>query len=91
MHKIHHRLDFHFLIAGHTKFAPEWFFGLIKQRFRKTRLNTSSDIAVVVKDSTLTGVNIPQLTTATYQAVPALQFDVQQPAVVFAKGCFTWT
>ncbi|KAM9416631.1 uncharacterized protein ACWYII_023096 [Salvelinus alpinus] len=58
---IHHNLDLHFLITGHTKFAPDWCFGLIKQHFRKTRVNTLSEIAGVVKDSTVTGVNIPQL------------------------------
>eukprot|EP00063_Salmo_salar_P080794 XP_014055629.1 PREDICTED: uncharacterized protein LOC106604981 isoform X2 [Salmo salar] len=61
MHKLHHSLDLHFLITGHTKFAPDWCFGLIKQRLRKTRVNTLSEIADVVKDSTVTGVNIPQL------------------------------
>ncbi|KAM9503588.1 uncharacterized protein ACWYII_000816 [Salvelinus alpinus] len=61
MHKLHHNLDLHFLITGHTKFAPDWCFGLIKQRFRETRVNTLSEIAGIVKDSTVTGVNIPQL------------------------------
>jgi hypothetical protein len=61
MHKLHHNLDLHYLITGHTKFAPDWCFDFIKQRFRKTRVNTLSEIAGVVKDSTVTGVNIPQL------------------------------
>ncbi|KAM9558754.1 uncharacterized protein ACWYII_010075 isoform 2-T2 [Salvelinus alpinus] len=61
MHKLHHNLDLHFLITDHTKFAPDWCFGLIKQHFRKTRVNTLSEIAGVVKDSTVAGVNIPQL------------------------------
>jgi hypothetical protein len=58
MHVLHYNLDFHFLITGHT---PDWCFSLIKQRIRKTRVNTLSVISVVVKDSTVTGVNIPQL------------------------------
>jgi hypothetical protein len=61
MHTLHQNLDLHFLITGHTKFVPHWCFGLIKQRFRKTRVNTLSEIAGVVKDSTVTGVNILQL------------------------------
>ncbi|XP_064862496.1 uncharacterized protein LOC135563592 [Oncorhynchus nerka] len=60
-HKLHYSLDLHFLIIGHTKFAPDWRFGLIKQSFRKTIVNTLSEIAGVVKDSTVTGLNIPQL------------------------------
>nr|XP_046151602.1 uncharacterized protein LOC123993470 [Oncorhynchus gorbuscha] len=55
MCKLHHNLDFHFLITGHTKFATDLCFNLIKQRFRQTRVNTLSDIAGVVKDSTVTG------------------------------------
>ncbi|KAK6323529.1 hypothetical protein J4Q44_G00058680 [Coregonus suidteri] len=55
MHKLHPSLDLHFLITGHTKFALDWCFGLIKQCFRKTRVNTLSEIAGVVKDSTVTG------------------------------------
>jgi hypothetical protein len=56
----HQNLDLHFLITGNAKFAPDWCFGLIKQCFK--RVNT--EIAGVVKDSTvtgvtLTGVNIP--------------------------------
>ncbi|KAM9551393.1 uncharacterized protein ACWYII_028084 [Salvelinus alpinus] len=51
----------HFLITGHIKFVPDWCFGLINQRFRKTRENTLSEIAGVVKDSPVTGVNVPQL------------------------------
>eukprot|EP00063_Salmo_salar_P005549 XP_013980384.1 PREDICTED: uncharacterized protein LOC106561205 [Salmo salar] len=61
MHKLHHSLDLHFLITGHTKGAPDVCFGLIKQRFRKTRVNTLSEIAGVVNGSTVTGLNIPQL------------------------------
>ncbi|KAM9454037.1 uncharacterized protein ACWYII_012800 [Salvelinus alpinus] len=61
MHKLHHSLGLHFLITGHTKFAPDWCFGLLKQRSRKTRVNTLSEMVGVVKDSTVTGVNIPQL------------------------------
>ncbi|KAM9528351.1 uncharacterized protein ACWYII_041044 isoform 1-T2 [Salvelinus alpinus] len=61
MHKLHYNLDLHFLITGHTKFAPDWCFSLIKQCIRKTRVNILSEIDGVVKDSTVTGVTIQQL------------------------------
>ena len=61
MHKLHHSLALHFVITGHTKIAPDWCFGLIQQHFRKTRVNTLSEIDGVGKDSTVTRVNIPQL------------------------------
>jgi hypothetical protein len=61
MHKLHNKISLNFLIAGHTKFSPDWCFGLIKQRLRKTRVNTLAEIADVVRQSTVTGVNVPQL------------------------------
>ena len=33
-----------FLPAGHTKFSPDWCFGLIKQRFRRTEVSSLNDI-----------------------------------------------
>ncbi|XP_072314393.1 uncharacterized protein [Eucyclogobius newberryi] len=44
-HKLHHTMDIHFLIAGHTKFSPDCGFGLIKQAYMKTRVDTLEDIA----------------------------------------------
>ena len=40
-----------FLIVGHTKFTPDSCFGLIKQRFRRSHVQTLSHIAKVVSDS----------------------------------------
>ena len=48
-----------FLLVGHTKFAPDWGFGLFKQLFRKTKVATIHDIADVVRKSAV--VNHPQL------------------------------
>lgn len=39
-HKLHDKIEIHFLIAGHTKFSPDCGFGLIKQAYMKTRVNT---------------------------------------------------
>ena len=50
-----------FLLAGHTKFAPDWCFGLIKRLFRRTKVSCLKDIADVVENSTQKGINIPQL------------------------------
>ena len=60
-HKLHDKITLNFLITGHTKFAPNWCFGLFKERFRRTRINTLEEIADVVKKSTVTGINIPQI------------------------------
>ena len=48
-----------FLPAGHTKFSPDWCFGLIKQRFRRTEVGCVRDIVNVVEQSAT--VNSAQL------------------------------
>ncbi|KAM9472987.1 uncharacterized protein ACWYII_008090 [Salvelinus alpinus] len=103
MHKLHHSLDLHFLITGHTKFACDWCFSLIKQRFRKTRVNTLSEIAGVVKDSTVTGqhptagwTGWQQHLTLYFRPLPQFKqyqhFSVNalEPGVVVAKERSDW-
>ena len=48
-----------FLPAGNTKFSPDWCFGLVKQKFRKTEVGCLNEIAKVVEESA--SVNIAQL------------------------------
>ena len=48
-----------FLPVGHTKFAPDWCFGLFKQRFRQMKIDNLDDIASAVTTSSV--VNYPQL------------------------------
>ena len=40
-----------FLIVGHTKFSPDWCFGLFKQAYRKTKIGCLDDIVRVVEKS----------------------------------------
>jgi hypothetical protein len=51
-----------FMLPGHTKFAPDRFFGQIKKLYRRTSVSTLIDIEDVVKSSILDGRNIPQMT-----------------------------
>ena len=44
---------------GHTKFSPDWCFGLLKQKFWKTSVNCLKDIEDVVDGSAV--VNTSQL------------------------------
>ncbi|MEQ2231006.1 hypothetical protein ILYODFUR_035009, partial [Ilyodon furcidens] len=61
-HKLPSTLNIHFLIAGHTKFAPDGGFGLIKQAYKRTRVSTLADITKVVENSSPESrLNIPQL------------------------------
>ena len=56
---LHRRIVLSFLIVGHTKFSPDWCFGLMKQRFRRTKVGCLADLERVVDESSET--NIPQL------------------------------
>ena len=56
---LHKEIIISFLPVGHTKFAPDWCFGLFKQRYRRTKINTLDDIATAVDSSSV--VNVPQL------------------------------
>ena len=46
---LNERIEISFMIVGHTKFAPDWCFGLFKQRFRRTKVGCLADIARVVE------------------------------------------
>ena len=56
---LHKEITISFLFVGHTKFSPDWCFGLFKQLYRKTKVGSIHDIAEVVKQSA--NVNHPQL------------------------------
>ncbi len=47
----HNSITISFMIVGHTKFAPDWCFGLLKQRYRKTEIGCLNDLAKVVNTS----------------------------------------
>ena len=42
-----------FMIPGHTKFSPGRFFGMNKQKYRHTKVDSLAQIAEVVNSSTL--------------------------------------
>ena len=48
---LNERIEISFMLVGHTKFAPDWCFGLLKQKFRRTKVGCLADIAKVVNDS----------------------------------------
>ena len=56
---LHHSITLSFLVVGHTKFSPDWCFGLLKQRFRRTKVGCLDNLVKVVDSSA--GVNIAQL------------------------------
>ena len=40
----HKEIELNFMIAGHTKFGPDWFFGVFKRRFRVTFASSLQEI-----------------------------------------------
>ena len=56
---LHRQITLSFLIVGHTKSAPDWCFGLMKQRFRRTMVSNLRDLESVVNCSA--EVNVAQL------------------------------
>ena len=48
---LHKEIKVSFLPVGHTKFSPEWCFGLFKQLYRKTNIGCLHDIVQVVNAS----------------------------------------
>lgn len=56
---LHRSITLNFLIAGHTKFAPDWCFGLLKRAFKRHVVPSQSVLEKVVHDSST--VNIAQV------------------------------
>lgn len=49
---LHTSVTLNFMPPGHTKFAPDWCFGLLKQRFRRCEVSCLTDLCGVVESST---------------------------------------
>ena len=47
----HDKITLSFLLAGHTKFAPDWCFGLAKQKLRRSIVGDLSDLAEAINSS----------------------------------------
>ena len=57
IHGQHENITYSFLVAAHTKFSPDWCFGLMRQRIRRTFVSALFDILEANHKSTLSGVN----------------------------------
>ena len=61
MTKRHSKITLSFLVAGHTKFSPDWCFGLFKRTFRRTKVDCLNDIVDVAQRCSPSGIVVPQL------------------------------
>ncbi|KAF0477073.1 chaperonin: PROVISIONAL [Gigaspora margarita] len=48
------------MVADHTKFLPDGFFGLIKLKLRNSKVDNLTDMVQVVQNSTVWGYNLAQ-------------------------------
>ena len=69
----HTSINYSFLVVGHTKFAPDWSFGLFKRLYRRTKVNTIADIASVVDNSAQ--CNTSQVTCDEKGSIIAASYD----------------
>ncbi len=60
MNGYHDQIKYCFMVAGHTKFSPDGFFGLIKLKMRNSEVQDLSDLVKVVHNSTVGGFNTAQ-------------------------------
>ena len=54
-------IELSFMLPYHTKFGPDWCFGLIKMKYKHSYVSSISQLAEVVLTSTIKSINIPQL------------------------------
>jgi len=57
---LHDKITYSFMVAGHTKFTPDGFFGLFKLKLRYSEVDDMEDLIKVVKESTTGGYNVAQ-------------------------------
>ena len=55
----HEKISLHFMMSGHTKFGPDWCFGLLKRKFRRTPVSSLQQLSQCVEGSSK--VNLAQL------------------------------
>ncbi|CAC5424720.1 unnamed protein product [Mytilus coruscus] len=58
---LHKSIEYSMMIAGHTKFEPDWHFVVWKLHWRNSAAETLSEVAETVTRSSRNGHNIPQV------------------------------
>jgi len=60
MSGFHDQIKYCFMVAGHTKFSPDGFFGLIKLKLQNSEVQDLADLVQIVHNSTIGGYNTAQ-------------------------------
>ena len=66
-------INYDFLLPGHSKFAPDWCFALVKQKTRRTFISSLFDIERTVEDSA--AVNVVELVGLHNRSVLIATYD----------------
>ena len=72
----HKEITLSFMIPGHTKFSPDWCFGLQKKKYRRTEVGSLADLVGVVNESA--SVNVAQPTGLEDGTVLVTTYDWQE-------------
>ncbi|HAI68453.1 MAG TPA: hypothetical protein DCM38_03335 [Gammaproteobacteria bacterium] len=59
---LHDNIELSFMIVGHTKFAPDGYFGLIRKRYQQSNIYTYEDLVPTILNSSENGHNTCQPT-----------------------------
>jgi hypothetical protein len=70
---LNNKVEISFMLVGHTKFAPDWAFGLLKQTFKRTAVGCLDDMVRVVEQSA--SINHAQLVGKEDGTVLVEQYD----------------
>ena len=72
----HKEITLSFMIPGHTKFSPDWCFGLLKKKYRRTEVGGLADLVGVMNESA--SVNVAQPTRLEDGTVLVTTYDWQE-------------
>jgi hypothetical protein len=54
---LHDNIELSFMIVGHTKFAPDGYFGLVRKCYRRSNIYTYEDLVQTILSSSVNGHN----------------------------------
>jgi len=77
MCELHRKIVLHFLVVGHTKFAPDFGAGVFKKIFRRTPCSTPEDVANCARQSAILQPVITGSVDGKDQAVPMYDWQAK--------------
>ena len=61
MNGLHKKITLSFMVPGHTKFAPDRYFGLLKIKYRRSHVDCLHDLINCVAECTINRNTVPQI------------------------------